>query len=151
MQAVKDLSVEELRAVIGEMVEEKLREILSDPEAGLVIRPEVRERLAKDLQEPQQEDENIPAAELARRRGWNGRCIKSNFAPGVTQGSNCNLAALRFPSVPSAAAIPLRLRFRVGGKGKRSCLRMQARKGRAGEADSSFGPCAAANEAARRH
>ena len=34
MQTVKDLSVEELRAVIGEVVEEELREILSDPDAG---------------------------------------------------------------------------------------------------------------------
>jgi len=69
MQSVKDLSVEELKAVIGEVVEEKLREILSDPDAGLAMRPEVRERLTKDLQEPQQEGENILAAELARRRG----------------------------------------------------------------------------------
>jgi hypothetical protein len=69
MQTVKDLSVEELRAVIGEVVEEKLREILGDPDAGLAMRPEVLERLTKDLQEPQRQGENIPAAELARRRG----------------------------------------------------------------------------------
>jgi len=67
MQTVKDLSIEELRAVIGEVVEEKLRGILGDPDAGLAIRPEVLERLTKDLQEPH--GENIPAAELARRRG----------------------------------------------------------------------------------
>jgi len=69
MQTVKDLSVEELRAVIGEVVEEKLREILNDPDAGLTLRPEIRERLRRDLQEPQEEGQNIPAAELARRRG----------------------------------------------------------------------------------
>ena len=69
MQTVEDLSVEELRTVIGEVVEEKLREILSDPEVGLTLRAEVQERLMKDLQEPQQKGENIPAAELARRRG----------------------------------------------------------------------------------
>jgi len=69
MQTVKDLSIEELRTVIGEVVEEKLREILSDPEVGLTLRAEVQERLMKDLQEPQQKGENIPAAELARRRG----------------------------------------------------------------------------------
>ena len=69
MQTVKDLSVEELRAVINEVVEEKLREILSDPDAGLAIRPEVRDRLTRDLREPEQEGENTPAAELARRRG----------------------------------------------------------------------------------
>jgi hypothetical protein len=69
MQTVKDLSVEELRAVIGEVVEEKLREILTDPDAGLALRPETRERLRTDLQEPQDDGQNIPAAELARRRG----------------------------------------------------------------------------------
>jgi hypothetical protein len=69
MQTVKDLSVEELRAVIGEVVEEKLREILSDPDVGLALRPEIQERLLKDLQEPQEKGQNIPAAELARRRG----------------------------------------------------------------------------------
>ncbi len=69
MQTVKDLSVEELKAVIGEVVEEKLREILADSDWGLTLRPEIRERLLRDLQEPQGESANIPAAEVARRRG----------------------------------------------------------------------------------
>ena len=69
MRTVKDLSTEELKALIGEVVEEKLRELLADPDAGLAIRPEVRDRLLKDLQEPGGAGENIPAAELARRRG----------------------------------------------------------------------------------
>ncbi|MCJ7503193.1 MAG: hypothetical protein MUP80_09065 [Acidobacteriia bacterium] len=69
MQTVKDLTIDELKAVIGEVVEEKLRELLTDPDAGLALRPEVQERLLRDLQEPQLESENIPAAELARRRG----------------------------------------------------------------------------------
>jgi hypothetical protein len=69
MQTVKDLSVEELKAVIGEVVEEKLREILTDPDAGLTLRPEIRGRLLRDLQQPQEESQNIPAAEVARRGG----------------------------------------------------------------------------------
>ena len=69
MQMVKDLSVEDLKALIGEVVEEKFREILVDPDAGLALRPEIQERLRRDLEEPQQEAENIPASELARRRG----------------------------------------------------------------------------------
>ena len=68
MQTVKDLSVEELRIVIGEVVEEKLREILNDPDAGLAMRPEIQERLRTDLQEPQEKGQNIAAGELARRR-----------------------------------------------------------------------------------
>ena len=39
MQTVNDLSVEEPKAVIGEVVEEKLHEILSDPDGGLALRP----------------------------------------------------------------------------------------------------------------
>jgi len=69
MQTVKDLSIEELKLLIGEVVEEKFREILVDPDAGLALRPEIRERLLRDLQEPQSEGKNIPAAEVARRRG----------------------------------------------------------------------------------
>jgi signal recognition particle GTPase len=69
MQTVKDLSVEELKTLIAEVVEEKFREMLVDPDLGLTLRPEVRERLRSDLEEPQQEEGNIPAAEVARRRG----------------------------------------------------------------------------------
>lgn len=69
MQTVKDLSIEELKVIIGDVVEEKLRELLIDPDAGLALRPEVQDRLLRDLQEPQAEGESIPAAELARRRG----------------------------------------------------------------------------------
>ncbi|MGA2078578.1 MAG: hypothetical protein ABSH52_34240 [Terriglobia bacterium] len=69
MQTVKDLSVEELKTLIGEVVEEKFREILTDPDAGLALRPEIRERLLRDLEEPQTAGENTPVTELARRRG----------------------------------------------------------------------------------
>jgi hypothetical protein len=69
MQTVKDLTIEELKAVIAEVVEEKLRDLLVDPDAGLELRPEVQERLRKDLQETPSEGENLPAAEVARRRG----------------------------------------------------------------------------------
>jgi len=69
MQTVKDLSIEELKAVIAEVVEEKLREVLIDPDADLALRPEIRERLLRDIQDPQHDGESIPAVEVARRRG----------------------------------------------------------------------------------
>lgn len=71
MQTVKDLTIEEFKEVIGEVVEEKLRQLLTDPDTGLELRPDVQARLQKDLQEPQPESENISAAEVevARRRG----------------------------------------------------------------------------------
>ena len=67
MQTVKDLSIDELKALIAEVVQEKFREILVAPGAGLALRPEVWERLQRDLKEPRAGGENIPAAEVARR------------------------------------------------------------------------------------
>jgi hypothetical protein len=64
---VKDLSVEELRSLIGEVVEEKLRELLGDPDAGLEIRPEVRDRLLSGLNHPPQD--TVSASQAARRLG----------------------------------------------------------------------------------
>jgi len=72
MQTVKDLSVEELRTLIAEVVEEKFREILTDPDAGLALRPEIRERPLRDLEEPQTSVGNIPVTEVARRHGLVG-------------------------------------------------------------------------------
>jgi len=42
---VGQLTTDELRDIIGSVVEEKLREILGDPDDGLELRPEVRDRL----------------------------------------------------------------------------------------------------------
>jgi phosphoglycolate phosphatase-like HAD superfamily hydrolase len=69
MQTVKDLTIEEFKAVVGEAIEEKLRELLTDPDTDLTLRPEVQERLRNELQEPQPEIESIPVEEVARRRG----------------------------------------------------------------------------------
>lgn len=69
MQTVKDLTIEEFKAVVGEVVEEKLRELLTDPDAGLTLRPEIEARLRQQLQDPHLEGESIPAADVARRRG----------------------------------------------------------------------------------
>ena len=69
MQTVKDLTIEEFKALVGEVVEEKLRELLTDPDAGLSLRPEIEARLRQQLQNPQLDGEGIPAAEVARRLG----------------------------------------------------------------------------------
>ena len=69
MAAIKDLSVEELRALLGEVVDEKLREFLGDPDEGLPLRPEIRQRLFESLRQPKETRETTPAAEAARRLG----------------------------------------------------------------------------------
>jgi len=69
MRTVRDLTIEEFKAVVGGVIEEKLRELLTDPDAGLTLRPEIEARLRQQLQNPKQDGECIPAAEVARRRG----------------------------------------------------------------------------------
>ncbi len=44
---VGQLSTDELREIIGSVVEQKLKEILGDPDEGLEIRADVRERLLR--------------------------------------------------------------------------------------------------------
>ena len=69
MSTVKETSIEELRALIGEVVEEKLREMLGDPDEGLPLRPDVQERLVKSLNQPKESRQTVSAAEVARRLG----------------------------------------------------------------------------------
>ena len=69
MSTVKEISIEELRALIGEVVEEKLREMLGDPGEGLALRPDVQERLVKSLNQPRESRQTVSAAEVARRLG----------------------------------------------------------------------------------
>jgi len=63
--AVQGLSVEELRCT--KVVEEKLRELLRDPDEGLAIRPEIRDHLLNTF--TQSSSEAVPAAKVARRLG----------------------------------------------------------------------------------
>lgn len=68
MQKIKDLTIDEFKAVIGEIIEEKFRELLIDPDGGLTPRPELEARLRQQLEKPNLDGENISAADAARRR-----------------------------------------------------------------------------------
>ncbi|MDP2936900.1 MAG: hypothetical protein Q8O86_10470 [Dehalococcoidia bacterium] len=57
---VRDLSVEDLKALIGEVVEEKLKEVLGDPDWGQELRPEIVERLRKSLAAMSTSDPHSP-------------------------------------------------------------------------------------------
>jgi signal recognition particle GTPase len=46
---VAELTLEELKTIIGEAVEEKLKELLGDPDAGLELKEEMIERLKSSL------------------------------------------------------------------------------------------------------
>ena len=69
MQTVKDMTVQDLKDLIAEVVEEKLRELLGDPDEGLSLRPEVQEYLQRTLTESPDSRQTVSAAELARRMG----------------------------------------------------------------------------------
>jgi len=62
---MREISTEELRTIIGEVVEEKLREMLGDPDDGLSLRPEVRERLIASLNQPRESRRTVSATEVA--------------------------------------------------------------------------------------
>jgi len=62
---VADLTLEELRELIREVMDETFRELLIDPEAGLELREEIEERLAASLTSK----ERIPLDEVKKRIG----------------------------------------------------------------------------------
>ena len=66
---VKDLTTDDLRALIADVVEEKLKELLGDPDWGLELRPEVAERLRKSLAAIERGEETRPLEEVAKRLG----------------------------------------------------------------------------------
>jgi len=67
MQTVKDLTIDELKLIVGEVVEEKLRGLLPDPDAGLSLRPEVEARLRRQMENPNADGPAVPVGEVARR------------------------------------------------------------------------------------
>jgi hypothetical protein len=63
---VKDLTVDELKALIRETVEAALEDLLPDPDAGRPLKPELEKRLLDSLQQTESGEKGIPAEEVAR-------------------------------------------------------------------------------------
>jgi hypothetical protein len=63
--AISDLTTEKLRELIAEVVEEKLLELLGDPDAGLTVRDDIRERLLRSLAAVEQGAATISLEKLA--------------------------------------------------------------------------------------
>jgi len=61
---IAEMSVAELRDLIDEVIEEKLEEVLGDPDAGLAIRPEVREQLLQQMKRVRKGDYGVPLSEI---------------------------------------------------------------------------------------
>jgi len=66
---VKELTVEQFKNLVQEAIEEKLEEITGDPDVGLELREEVKERLRSSLAARQRGEKGIPIEEVARRVG----------------------------------------------------------------------------------
>lgn len=61
---VAEMDVADLRELIDRILEEKLEEILGDPDAGLTIRPEVREQLVRQMERVREGDYGVPLSEV---------------------------------------------------------------------------------------
>ena len=66
---IKELSVEQLKTLIQEAVEEKLQEILGDPDQGLELREDIKERLKHSLAAVERGEEGIPIRQVAKEIG----------------------------------------------------------------------------------
>lgn len=62
---VADLTIEELRRIIKEIMDEKFRELLFDPDEGLELKEEIEQRLRASLLST----ERIPFEEAKKRAG----------------------------------------------------------------------------------
>jgi len=66
---VKDLSAEQLKSLVQEAVEEKIEEMLGDPDIGLELREEVKERLLSSLKAAQSGQKGIAIDRVASKAG----------------------------------------------------------------------------------
>jgi len=62
---IADLTPEELREILREVIEEKLKEFLFDPDYGLELREEIEERLMASLASK----ERVSLEEVKKRLG----------------------------------------------------------------------------------
>ena len=63
---IRDLTTEQLKALIQDVVEEKLQEMLDDPDQGLELREEVKQRLRESLDAAERGEVSIPVEQVAR-------------------------------------------------------------------------------------
>ncbi len=66
---IQDMTVEELKALVHEAVEEALLDLLGDPDAGGELREEVKQRLLASVTRTHEGQVSIPAEKVARSLG----------------------------------------------------------------------------------
>jgi len=63
---IADLTTEELKSIIREVMEEKFKEFLVDPDYGMELREEIEKRLSDSLTSKKR----ISLEEVKKRLGW---------------------------------------------------------------------------------
>ena len=66
---VKDLTIEELKAVIRETVIESLEDLLPDPDTGKIVKEKFQQELLEIRQRRKAGNQNISADEVKQRLG----------------------------------------------------------------------------------
>ncbi|MBI3007507.1 MAG: hypothetical protein HYY53_04310 [candidate division NC10 bacterium] len=69
MKTVGEMTVRELEGVVKKVVEEKLYELLGDPDQGLDLRESVKKRLRRSLREERKAKAGVPAQQVAKHLG----------------------------------------------------------------------------------
>jgi len=64
-----ELTVDELKQIIGEALEQKLSEMLGDPDEGLELREGIKARLRRSLEAERRGTRGMPAQEVAAQLG----------------------------------------------------------------------------------
>ncbi len=67
--SVADLTVDELKSLIKEVVTQTILELFGDPDEGLKLREDVQERLRRSLAATQTGGKTISAQEVASKLG----------------------------------------------------------------------------------
>jgi hypothetical protein len=73
MPKIGEMELDELRQWIEAIVEQKLLEMLGDPDEGLTLRPEIAERVRRTLVEIARGQTFMPAQEVAKELGLEWR------------------------------------------------------------------------------
>ena len=66
---VAEMTKDELQEMIGALIEEKLLELLGDPDEGLSLRKAVRDRLMRQKKAVAQGDRGEPLEDVSRQLG----------------------------------------------------------------------------------
>lgn len=66
---VNELTMEQLKALVEEMIEAKLEEYLGDPDEGLELREEVKARLMDSLAAVERGEKGIPLEQVVKKLG----------------------------------------------------------------------------------